>query len=357
MFKNSQVRQQRLRFFQIIQRYVDAGMSPADSLERFKETLEKDSPVLNMTDVMLRDMRNGKSFSDVLRKFPKFFPPFIIGLVDVGQESGQLPRILKEIVYHLEQDIDIKRKIDSATMIPKISICGLFLLFLFGTMYIIPKLGEMLMDAGLDLPLITQLVFDLGTLMQDWWFLVIGFFAAAFFAIRTFRKNNPERANILELKIPIYAPLAYYRLQYNFSKVFGLCVNAGIRPATALKYTSLAIDSVYLRNILSRATEKIINAGTAMDVALKHEDVENFLSKDMYIMIRTGTESGNLGDIMINESRNYQKELENIANRIGDKVSMTVLIPAYCVMLALFASIEYPVITMMQSGAMTGVTQ
>ena len=123
LFQNSQIRQQRLRFFQIIQRYVDAGMSPADSLERFRETLEKDSPILNMTNVMLRDMRNGKSFSEVLHKFPKFFPPFIIGLVEVGQESGQLPRILKEIVYHLEQDIDIKRKIDSATMIPKISPC------------------------------------------------------------------------------------------------------------------------------------------------------------------------------------------------------------------------------------------
>ena len=356
LFKNGHLAQQRLRFFQIIQRYVDAGMSPTDSIERFNEGLEKDSPLLTMTHSMIRDMRNGQSFAEVLKKYPKFFQPFIIGLVTVGQESGQLPHILQEIVFHLEQDLDIKRKIDSATMIPKISVCAIFLVFMFGTMFIIPKLGEQLSDSGVELPLITQTVLNFGNLMQEYWYLVIAGFFGISAIFRYLLKKYPERMNILSMKLPIYAPLAYTRIQYNFSKVFGLCVNAGIRPSTALKYTSMAIDSLYLRNVITRAATKILNTGAAMDAALSHEDVEHFLNKDIYVMIRPGTESGNLGDIMLDESRNYQKELLNISDRIGDKVSMTILIPAYLVILALFASIEYPVITMMQAG-MAGMAQ
>lgn len=348
MFGQSKIAKQRLRFFQIVQRYMDAGISPADSIQRFNEGLEEDDPALPMTRTILRDMENGHTFSEGLKKFPKFFPPFVIGLVEVGQESGQLPHILREIVYHLEQDIDIQRKVAAATLIPKISIVGIFLVFLFATMYIIPKLGELLVDSGLELPFITKVVYNISLFLQSWWFVVIGGIAAVIISIYSFKKGNPERFDILSMRIPFYGPLASYRLQYDFTKTFGLCIMAGIRASTALKYTSLAVNNLYVKNFLNRAVGKIVNSGTEVEAALKHEDVEDFLSKDTLTMVRTGTESGNLGEIMMNESENYKKDLDNAANTIGDKVSMTVLIPAYISILVLFAAIYYPVLTMMK---------
>lgn len=348
LFSKTNVAKQRLRFFQIVQRYVNAGIAPVDSIQRFKEGLEPDDPANDMARTILRDMQNGRTFSESIKKFPNFFPPFVVGLIEVGQESGQLPRILNEIVYHLEQSIDIKRKVDAATLIPKISVVGIILVFLFATMYIIPKLGDLLVDSGLQLPFITSVVYNFSLFLQGWWFLVLGGIAAIVFGIYSFKKSNPERYDILTMHLPIYAPLARYRLQYDFTKTFGLCITAGIRAGTALKYTALAIDNLYVKNFLDRATAKILNAGTEVDVALKHEDVEGFLSKDTLLMIRTGTDAGNLGDIMMYESKNYKKDLDQAANSIGDKVSMTVLIPAYLAILVLFAAIYYPILTMMQ---------
>lgn len=353
MFGSSKLANERLRFFQILLRYVEAGISPVDSITRFGEGLDKDDSMAQMTRTMVHDMKNGKTLSEVMKKYPKFFPPFVVGLLEVGQETGQLPKVLQEVTKHLEQDIDIQRKVDSATLVPKISIVGIALLFFFGITYIIPKLGEQLTDMNVEMPFISQVVYEIGLFGQAYWYLLIALAALAFFAFQYFRKQYPEKASLLALKLPIYAPLAYNRLQYDFSKVFGLCIQSGIRPALALKYTTLAIDNVYLKSVLTRAIPKILNAGMKMDAAIKKEDTEGILGKEVYIMIRTGAESGNLGDIMLKESETYEKILKTIVDRIGDKVSLTVLIPSYATMLLLFAAIEYPILTVMKQGPMT----
>lgn len=108
-------------------------VSSLDAISLHAQTLPEDSKIRAICNQIVRDVKNGQTKTPLesFKKFPQFFPPYIIGLMSIAQEAGQLPKILKEITYLLKQDIEIKTKISQATFIPKISVV-LLLVIIYG---------------------------------------------------------------------------------------------------------------------------------------------------------------------------------------------------------------------------------
>lgn len=341
-------REDTYKFFQVVQRYIKVGLSPNDSIERYVESVG--APELKeIGKQLLKDMQNGLDFAAALRKIPEFCPAFLVGLLEVGQKSGQLNKILDEIVFHLEQELDISRKVNTALLVPKITCLGMLAAGSFALLVVIPLLGDLLKDLQMELPLATRIVIAIGDTARTFWWLTILLPACGISGYRCAKKKFSDKASLLALKIPFYKVIAYTRLQYNFSKVMGLCINAGIRPQEALRYTAVAVDNVYLKSVLDGAADDMANTGNNIANAIERKDKLKIIDKDFYLMLHTGSESGNLGDIMSNESENYRKAMLAASETIGDKVGLSVTIPGYIALILLFIAIEVPIISMLQN--------
>lgn len=339
----------RLEFFELISGYVDGGIQLLDAISLHAQTLPEDSKIRAICNQIVRDVKNGQTKTPLesFKKFPQFFPPYIIGLMSIAQEAGQLPKILKEITYLLKQDIEIKTKISQATFIPKISVVLLLVIIYGAATFVIPKLGDMLLDAGVDLPLATQVILLIGQSMQAFWWLWIVLAIGAVMGFRYFKENYPERWCLIQLRIPFFKVITRHRLHYTFARIFGLCISSGIQPTTALSYTALAVDNWYLRKVLDRAV-KSIKDGVPIDVAIEREDKKKVLSRDIYNKLHAGAQNGGLDRLMMSQANTSKNRLEYAVSKIGDKISMTVLIPSYAVVLVLLMSIIGPTIAMQQ---------
>ena len=339
---------ERLNFFRGVRTYVKSGMNVVDSIEAYSKKLPTDSSFRKMCRNIVRQVRNGADISEAFKNYPKFFPSFLIGLLEIAQKTGQIPAVLDEICYYLKQDIDINKKIADATFMPKIAFIGTMVIFFGTTTFVVPKLGEFLTDANASMPLISSLVMGLGNVMLNLWFVWVLLAIGLVVGYQYFRKNYPEKYELLLLKIPFYRPIAYNRIQYTFTRVLGLCITAGIQPTQALSYTGVAVGNIYVKNVLTRAIHRI-NNGMDMDVALQKEDKLKLINEDIYVMIRTGSESGSLGSVMTSVSEDYQEYMEDAAGKIGDKLGTTVIVPTLAVTFLLLIAIEAPMVSMMQS--------
>lgn len=335
----------QLQFFDVVSNYVHAGISPTDAVRLYRESIEKEMVAYAVSGKLIRFMQNGMDFAESLKRFPEIFPAYAIGLLEVAQKTGQLPAMLSEIVAQMEQELDIASRIKRATFIPKISSVGIILVFFLGSTYIIPQLGNVLLDMNIDLPLITKIVLTLGNGMASLWWLCLLVLGAAGCFYFQFKKQHPDQYSWIIMNLPLWKPVAFNRLKYNFCKVMGLCTSAGIKPSQALSYTALAIDNAYMRNTIKRSLKHIQN-GMAIDKAIKKEDTYEMLDTSLYVMLQTGASLGNLGDIMKKQADNYKKKLDTAVAAIGDKIGITVLVPCYIAIVIMFAAIEYPVITM-----------
>ena len=336
-----------LQFFKIVSRHYKTDRPIVDCVEAYIKSTDNEE-MRTVCKSIHRAMVNGSDFAPALEKAPKVFKPFIIQFIRVGEHNNQLDRFIEKIVNQLKQNISIRRKINGATLMPKISMTILFGAFLFLIYYLIPKIAAALTQIKIELPLITRALLSFGNFFSTFWWIVPVFIFLIIVYIRYRKEKYPVEYSLIGLRIPFYKDIAYYQIHYNFCEIFALCRESGLRSIESLKYTAMAIDNAYMSKILNNASVLMVR-GASLPDAIRKSDIEHIISTEVIAMLETGETTNKTAEIMKTEAESYLEELDNVMETIGDKVSVAVLTPSYGMMLVFFGAVEYPLMQLTQN--------
>lgn len=152
------------------------------------------------------NLDHGLSISDTLRQHSKYFDPLIIALVEVGEKTGTLPRVISELETTLLENIEIKAKIKGAMIYPAILLSLSMGMVVFMLTFILPKITESFKKSGVEVPGLTQFMINVSDfLIQNWLMLVIGLVGVIvmyIFAGRTY--YGQLIIGRIALKIPVF---------------------------------------------------------------------------------------------------------------------------------------------------------
>lgn len=349
--KNRLTPQEQREFFEIIGNFVETGLTVSEGVQAFQGDAPKGSYIYRMCSQLLKDMNNGFPFSEALKKFPKSFPPFTVGVISMAENTSNLTEALKEISFRQELQNDIASKVHSATLVPKIA--GLFGIaaFLFASLWAIPRMGETLKAMNTDLPLITQLVLLLGEAMQSFWPLLLILGIGLFLGYQWLKENRPEILAKFLLKIPFWKPITFNRVRYDFCTMMGICIDSGIKPEEALSYTAMATDNLFLKDLIHRSLRHVRTRGVPFNEALEKEDRIPLLDTKLYRFLRAGYKTGRTGTILRRQSEFYRKKLLAATSEVGDKVGMTVISPIYAMVAIMVVAIVLPIMGLATNAA------
>lgn len=337
------------RFFRILRRYHGAGISTVRSLEYFSKNNCDNVKMKEMVKALTKDILNGLHFSDALKKHP-FFPAFVVQLVKVGEETGELNQIFDEIVFHLEQKLEVQSEIRSNMFSVKLFLVFAVIAVVLAIFVVLPKMNEILTDLNADLPLITKIVLQFGDGMASFWPLFLALAIGSYFGFHYFRKTCPEKMDRLKLKIPFYAPLYFFELQYRTAKILSLVAHSHIPITESLRFAAVSVDHIPLKNVLMEAAKEIQNAGTGTAEALQKTDKERLIDKDIYVMIRVGELSGELPKTLGEVGEDYRKSLLRESKNIGTKVGMSIIVPVMAFLMFLLFAVFQPMSAIMGAG-------
>lgn len=98
-----------VRFAENLTTLISAGLPITQALKITKDTVENYvyKEIISQTE---KGVSEGEKISSVLRKYPKFVTPFVIQMVQVGEDTGKLDKNLEEIVNFYQKEIE--RSID-----------------------------------------------------------------------------------------------------------------------------------------------------------------------------------------------------------------------------------------------------
>jgi type IV pilus assembly protein PilC len=94
-----------IRFAENISTLINAGLSINNALKITKDTLDNSVYKRILTETE-EGVSQGEKMSSILVKYPDYAPPFVVQMIQVGEETGKLDKNLMEIVNFYEKEVE-----------------------------------------------------------------------------------------------------------------------------------------------------------------------------------------------------------------------------------------------------------
>lgn len=254
-------------------------------------------------------LQSGSSISRALGQYPEVFSKFYISLVRAGEESGSLEKSFNYLADYLDRMYQVVTKARNALIYPAFVILVFCtVMFLMLTM-VIPKIAQILIDSGQELPIYTKIVIGISNVLTDYLVLFLLVFVSAGIAYWRFKQTEIGARTIDEIKIGIpylgdlYQKLFLTRICDNLSTM----LSSGITMVQALEVTADVVDNRVYREIMENTLMEVKGGRSFADTIAEYPEIPGVLSQ----MAKVGEETGNLSEILGTLSEFYRREVNN----------------------------------------------
>ena len=295
---------------------IDAGLPLLQSLNVLAK--QEPNPNLRATIVALGEaVQGGSTFSEALSAYPRMFNKLFVNMVKAGEIGGVLEVVLKRLAEYQEKANRLRSKITSAMVYPTIILVIAVGILTFLMLVIVPKFKEMFEGQNMELPGLSQFVFNFSdNCMADTLIpfvpnavLFLTLVAIAIVGI-SFWKRTPKGGRTVDaavLKLPKIGDLTRVSAVARFSRTFGTLVSSGVPILQALLITRDTAGNV----VVADAVTKIHDSVREGESIVTPMSTSNVFPPMMISMVDVGEETGQLPDMLMKVAEVYDEEVDN----------------------------------------------
>ncbi len=303
--------------------FLRAGLPILDAVHSIG-TESDNSSVRRMMNDIEDGLRTGERFSDTLERYPKVFPTFYRGIVRSAELTGELDTVLARLATYLEKDLEMRRKIKSATTYPAVVAAMSVVTVVVLAVYVLPKFKGFFASLDAKLPWPTRALMSFTDFLTNWWWALLGsaaVIALIVFLVLRFPRGRYARDALL-LGTPVLGEAIQYSLVERFCRVLASMVSAGVNLPEALRVTT---DSLKNRVFIRRLTE-------VQEAMLEGQGIAGPLARTRLFpatatqMLRVGEDTGSLDSQLEVTAEYFEAELDYKVKRLTDLFEPAVII-------------------------------
>lgn len=288
------------------------------------------------------DVEGGVSLSSTLAKHPKIFSQFYISMVKSGEVSGELAEVLDYLADHLEREKDFHSKMIGAMIYPILVLIVVLVVMIAMTLFVIPKLGEMIREMEMEVPFTTKLVLGFSDLLRKWGiFFLVGIVILIFSLFRFLKTKEGKKAFAkFSLKVPILGGFLQKVYLARFAENLSTLISGGLPIARALEITADIVgNDVYKTLILE--TRDGVRRGEAMSSILeKYPEVVPPLFTQMTLV---GEKAGQISPALMNIVGFYKKDVDRTLDNFVGFLEPLLIIFLGVIVAGLMVSVLMPI--------------
>lgn len=287
---------------------LESGINIITSLELL-QAQASNRVLTRVLNEVISDLRRGSQLSAALAKHPAVFSPIYCRSLTVGEQTGGLETVLRQIADYMEKEVVATKNIKSALMYPIITAIVAFIVIAVLIAFVFPAFAGLYTSLGTSLPPLTQMVISGAEWLRangPYILLAIGIVVACGFG---YTRTAEGRYNFdrLMLALPLLGRLSHLGQLARCCRSTALLFKAGL-PLTDIM--PLVIQGCS-NKVMAQA---MVEVQTAM---LKGEGLFNPMSRNslflpmMVQMVKVGEETGNLDTTLMSVALNYETEAED----------------------------------------------
>lgn len=300
-----------------------AGVSIIDSVSDLRDTADTKN-VKNLMHEVYESIKKGNLFSESLAKRPDIFNPIHVGLITMGEKTGNLANSFASIVEDLKWSMDIKRKTQKAFIGPSFGILVMFVVIGIMTSVVVPKVTGFILTQGMTLPAMTRSLIAFSDFVKNNWALLIFFVPVSFIVIRLLSKVEKLGLIIddIKIRIPVFGPIVNKIDSAKFCQFFSMTFKSGLGVIECLESASSVIKNKAIRHSIAQVKQDVSD-GKSLAKALA---TTGYFPNLVIRMFKIGEESGNMESALGNIKFFYDREINDSIDRLVGMVQPTLTI-------------------------------
>ena len=262
-----------------------------------------------------RNLESGRSLSEALGQHPEVFSMFYISMVRVGETSGHIEEIFKQLAFYLDREKETRKKIKSALRYPMFVITAIAVALGIISIFVIPAFADMFRSFGAELPLPTRILMAISDFMVAYWPMLLGAIVACIIGLRMFinTEDGGYRWDRLMLRLPLTGPVVYKASLARFSHLMAMSLGAAVPLITTLTVVAHALNNRFLEErILGMRSG--IEQGKALSMVAANSGIFDPLVMQM---LAVGEESGTITELLKEIADYYDREVDYATERLS----------------------------------------
>ena len=297
-----------IMFFRQLALLLESGINVVTALELLG-TQTSSRNLKRVIGEVVSDLRRGSQLSVALGKHPASFPPICCRSLAVGEQTGSLETVLRQMADYMEREATAGKEVKNALKYPVIvSIVAVVVIGVI-VAFVLPAFTDLYSLLGVELPLMTRLLLSAVSWLSSYglYLVVVVLIIALLVFAYTKTSEGRLRWDGLALRLPLLGRVRHLDELAHCCRSMSMLFRAGL-PLPEIM--SLVIDSC----------ENEVVKGVLTDVRqdmIKGEGLSRPMAKSklflplMVQMVGVGEETGNLDTTLTAVADNFETEAKD----------------------------------------------
>lgn len=334
-------RKDMINFCFHLEQLVNSGVPIIEGLVDLRESEEK-AGFRDVISGVNAEIEGGLSFSDALKKYPSVFDEVFVNLMNVGERSGQMGVVLKDVTDTLKWQDELISKTKKVMAYP-IGV-GILIAIVTGILmiFVVPDLMVSIVSLGGTVPWYSRALMAVSNAVIAYWYLMIAIPVVLAFGIKYLNKNNKNfryKFDSLMINLPIFGVISQKIKLARFARYFALTYASGITVLDAIEMLKKVMGNAVLEGAMDTVYEQISEGGTISD-SFRNVGVFPPL---VVRMLRIGEAGGGIDKSLRNIAYFYERDVDDAIDKMQPAIELGMIVILGGIVLWLIVSVLGPV--------------
>jgi len=301
---------------------------------------EKNSKLRDMVVDIASMIEAGEKITFAFAKYQNVFGDVYIETLKSAERSGKLALVTAHLADLLERNVELRQMVRRAMSYPLIVMGFVGMALGVIVVFVVPKFATIFENNGVDLPMTTWVVNEIGTSVIAYWW---GYLAAAIVVLVVIYKSwntrvGRYRIEQLFYKVPFIGKVLTSVTTARFSSVLSIGLDSGIEVIEAMEIAGMSTGRpVFQRECLDMCAE-MRNGGSLEDVINSSKVLPNFARR----LIGSGKDSTELAKAGRIIAKHYDRMSDHLTKNINTIIEPMITIAMAGMVLLIALSVFLP---------------
>ena len=294
---------------------LHSGISAVDGLHIMADDTE-DAGAKELLTSMQADMEEYGSLSHAMKE-AGIFPETMLSYVNVGEETGYLDEVMRNLSVHYQQEDEVSRQIRSAVSYPLLMLGMMCVVIVILLVRILPVFEQVFRQMGMEMTGFSSSMLAAGQVITRYSavFLVIAVLLIGFILFLMIHPKGRALAVRIAGSLPGLRRIPYCRDYGRLTQGIAMGIRSGLTPDRSMELARELVSHPVVRTRVDKACD-LLGKGELFSDSLRESSL--FHGMDARL-INIGFQAGSGDEVMQSLSDRYQVEAM-------DQISRTVAI-------------------------------